>query len=138
MAADVAPNRIRELRDAAGLSMDGLAARCSPPTSASQINKLEKGHVNLTTDWMRRLAAVLGVDPVEILAPIPKLTPIEQALVAKFRELDEPDRVTVYRVADAMAQTTTKPRPETPPSGDNDRRHVESVSEGRARLARAS
>src|SRR3954447_3389753 len=59
------PNRIREFRDRAGLTMQALAERAG--TSAPQINKLEKGERRMTVDWMIRLAPALGVDPKELL-----------------------------------------------------------------------
>lgn len=58
-------NRLRELRERAGLSMQGLASRVG--TSAPQINKLEKGERRLTLDWMTRLARGLGVEPQALL-----------------------------------------------------------------------
>src|SRR5258708_33182043 len=60
------PNRIRESRDRAGLSMLALADRAG--TSAPQINKLEKGERKLTVDWMIRLGRALGVDAKDLMA----------------------------------------------------------------------
>lgn len=60
-------NRIRELREAKGLSADQLAALCIPPTSGAQIRRLEVGARNLTEDWMRRIAGALGVNPLDLL-----------------------------------------------------------------------
>src|SRR5438046_1098106 len=59
------PNRIREYREAARLSMQALADRAG--TSAPQINKLEKGERKLTVDWMIRLGRALSVDPKELM-----------------------------------------------------------------------
>ncbi len=59
------PNRIREFRERAGLSMQALADRAG--TSAPQINKLEKGERKLTVDWMIRLGAALRIDPKELM-----------------------------------------------------------------------
>src|SRR5437588_10979530 len=61
------PNRIRDYRQAARLSMQALADRAG--TSAPQINKLEKGERRLTVDWMVRIGKALGVDPTELLPP---------------------------------------------------------------------
>jgi phage repressor protein C with HTH and peptisase S24 domain len=58
-------NRLREFRDRSGLSMQALADRVG--TTASQINKLEKGERRLTLDWMTRLATALGIDARELL-----------------------------------------------------------------------
>jgi phage repressor protein C with HTH and peptisase S24 domain len=59
------PNRIREFRQRAGLSMQALADLAG--TSAPQINKLEKGERRLTVDWMVRIGRALGVDPKELM-----------------------------------------------------------------------
>jgi phage repressor protein C with HTH and peptisase S24 domain len=58
-------NRIREFRERARLSMQALADRAG--TTASQINKLEKGERRLTVDWMVRLARALEIDPKELV-----------------------------------------------------------------------
>jgi phage repressor protein C with HTH and peptisase S24 domain len=59
------PNRLKALREQAGLSMQALAERVG--TSAPQINKLEKGERRLTVDWMARLAPALGVEIRDLL-----------------------------------------------------------------------
>jgi repressor LexA len=69
-----APNRIRELRLARGLTLEQLAALTPHPdagksTDLTQIGRLERGGQKLTTDWMDRVAAGLGVSPTELLAP---------------------------------------------------------------------
>ncbi|BDI60731.1 helix-turn-helix domain-containing protein [Qipengyuania nanhaisediminis] len=56
-------NRIREIRKAKGLTLAQLAEACSPPTTAQTIGRLETGMRNLSTKWMDRIAAALGVDP---------------------------------------------------------------------------
>jgi phage repressor protein C with HTH and peptisase S24 domain len=65
-------NRLKELRERAGLSMQALAERIG--TSAPQINKLEKGERRLTLDWMTRLAQGLGVEMRDLL-PVRPETP---------------------------------------------------------------
>jgi len=64
---DTMPNRLKEFRDLAGLSMQALAERAG--TTASQINKLEKGERRLTLDWMTRLASALGITVGDLLPP---------------------------------------------------------------------
>lgn len=59
------PNRIRELRVKAGLSLERLAEMAG--TSNQQLSKLELGKARLTTDWMERLAPHLGVKPPELM-----------------------------------------------------------------------
>lgn len=60
-------NRIRELREAQGLSQLELAERLQPKTSQPQIDRLEKGDRRLTVDWMARVATALGVSQSELL-----------------------------------------------------------------------
>lgn len=61
------PNRIKEFRERAGLSMAALAEKAG--MSSSQVNKLEKGERGLTDVWMRRLATALGCRPADLLLP---------------------------------------------------------------------
>ena len=49
--------------------MAELAQRAG--TSSSQINKLEKGQVRLTAEWMTRLAAALGCRTIDLLPDAP-------------------------------------------------------------------
>ena len=58
-------NRIRDLRLAAGLTLDEVARRAG--TSVQQLSRLERGHRRLTDAWMRRIAAALGVLPAALL-----------------------------------------------------------------------
>ncbi len=59
------PNRLRECRKRANMSMNALAERVG--TSKSQIDKLERGERRLSLDWMIRLAQALGCHPIEFL-----------------------------------------------------------------------
>jgi transcriptional regulator with XRE-family HTH domain len=61
-------NRLREVRKARGLTLADVAARCTPPTTAVTIGRLETGTRQLTVPWMQRLAAALEVDPRQLLA----------------------------------------------------------------------
>ena len=54
-------NRIRELRERAGLTLDALAERAG--TTNQQISHLEMGKRRLTVDWLRRTARALGCHP---------------------------------------------------------------------------
>jgi transcriptional regulator with XRE-family HTH domain len=58
-------NRIKQLREARGWSMRKLAEKVS--TSASTINKLEKGETTLNVHWMERLARIFEVSAAELL-----------------------------------------------------------------------
>jgi transcriptional regulator with XRE-family HTH domain len=59
------PNRIRELREARGFTLDDLAVRVG--TTNQQISHLELGKRQLTVAWLRRLGAALGCHPWAIV-----------------------------------------------------------------------
>lgn len=103
------PNRIRELRIARDWSQDALAeaARCSK----AQISDLERGNRGLDLDWMRRIAAALGVTPGELLSRDDNpLLPEgeERAIIERYREGSPELRHTFARVADALIPATAK------------------------------
>lgn len=70
-------NRIRDVRREKGLTLAEVAERCSPPTTAQTIGRLETGMRNLSLAWMNRIAAALEVEPQLLLsseaAPEPKV-----------------------------------------------------------------
>lgn len=89
----------------AGLTQVQLAELAH--TSQSQIDRLEKGQRKLTQLWAKRLAPHVGCHWLELLGEaVPKLSHREQALMDLYRGLNEADQESVYRVTDAMAQST--------------------------------
>lgn len=60
-------NRINELRTARGWSFEQLASHIDDSVQGSTVHKLETGTMKLTTEWMEKLAAAFGVDPVAII-----------------------------------------------------------------------
>lgn len=56
-------NRIRDIRREKKLTLADVGARCSPPTTAQTIGRLETGTRQLSLTWMNRIAAALGVEP---------------------------------------------------------------------------
>lgn len=62
-----APNRIRELRTAAGLTLDAFGAAMASELTGSTIAKLENRSMALSADYIMEMAQVLGCDPSEIL-----------------------------------------------------------------------
>jgi transcriptional regulator with XRE-family HTH domain len=62
---ELPPNRIRELREARGMSRAALAERAE--TAAAQIQKLELGLRQLTHTWMLKLAPALDCAPADLL-----------------------------------------------------------------------
>jgi transcriptional regulator with XRE-family HTH domain len=55
-------NRIRDIRKEKGLTLADVAERCSPPTTAQTIGRLETGTRQLSLTWMNRIALALEVD----------------------------------------------------------------------------
>lgn len=110
---DDAPNRIREHRMAAKLSQQALADRIG--TSKVTISDLEAGKMNLTQDYMRRIAAVLDLTPADLLpkAENPEgLTAAERKLIEQLRSASPEQREQVHRVADVIAPFTQAAAPE--------------------------
>ncbi len=70
-------NRIRDIRRQKGMTLADVAARCSPPTTAQTIGRLETGMRNLSLGWMNKIAAALEVEPELLLrgeeSPQPRL-----------------------------------------------------------------
>ncbi len=55
-------NRIRDVRRARRLTLDDVARRCSPPTTAQTIGRLETGTRTLSLAWLNRIAGALEVE----------------------------------------------------------------------------
>jgi transcriptional regulator with XRE-family HTH domain len=58
-------NRIKELREKAGLTLQQVAEAAG--TTLQQIHRLENADRRLTDEWMRRIAPALGVHPAALL-----------------------------------------------------------------------
>jgi transcriptional regulator with XRE-family HTH domain len=56
-------NRIRDIRRQKGMTLADVASRCTPPTTAQTIGRLETGMRSLSLVWMNRIGAALGVEP---------------------------------------------------------------------------
>jgi len=76
-------NRIRDIRRQKSLTLADVAARCSPPTTAQTIGRLETGMRNLSLVWMNRIAAALEVEPELLLRGVDSATP---QFIARFAE----------------------------------------------------
>lgn len=63
------PNRLTELRNVAGLSIDEVAEKTG--LSTSYVSRLERGERNLSVKTMAAFAQALGVTPSELLAVAP-------------------------------------------------------------------
>ena len=60
-------NSIRAVRRAKGLTLEEVALRCDPPTTAQTIGRLETGTRTLSLGWMNRIAKALAVDAAELV-----------------------------------------------------------------------
>lgn len=60
-------NAIRAMRRARGWTLDDVAKRCDPPTTAQTIGRLETGTRTLSLDWLDRIAAALECEPRDLV-----------------------------------------------------------------------
>ncbi|MEZ0497283.1 helix-turn-helix domain-containing protein [Sphingomonas sp. IW22] len=58
---------IREVRRARGLTLDDVARRCDPPTTAQTIGRLETGTRTVSVAWLNRIARALEVEAADLV-----------------------------------------------------------------------
>lgn len=58
---------IRDIRRAKGLTLQDVADRCDPPTTAQTIGRLETGTRTVSVGWLNRIAAALGVTAADLV-----------------------------------------------------------------------
>jgi len=58
---------IREVRRAKGMTLDDVAMRCVPPTTAQTIGRLETGTRTVSVAWLNRIADALGVTAADLV-----------------------------------------------------------------------
>ncbi len=58
---------IREVRRARGLTLEDVARRCEPPTTAQTIGRLETGTRTVSVGWLNRIARALGVEAADLV-----------------------------------------------------------------------
>ena len=58
---------IREIRRAKGLTLQEVADRCTPSTTAQTIGRLETGTRTVSVGWLNRIAAALGVAAADLV-----------------------------------------------------------------------
>ena len=71
---------IREVRRAKGLTLDDVARRCVPATTAQTIGRLETGTRTVSVGWLNRIAYALGVTAAD-LVKLPERAEIPVAAV---------------------------------------------------------
>lgn len=62
-----APNRIKMLRKAAGLTLEELGGRMQHDLTASTVAKLENSRMALSADYLVEIAGILGTTPTDLL-----------------------------------------------------------------------
>lgn len=99
------PNRIAQFRRQHGLTQQQLAERLD--IHWITISRLENGRQSLTWEWAEKLGAALGVNPLDLLAPSPRVaqigivgivTPSGSALT--YEEGNRPKRIVSSAVFD--------------------------------------
>jgi transcriptional regulator with XRE-family HTH domain len=71
---------IREVRRAKGLTLADVGARCTPPTTAQTIGRLETGTRTVSVAWLNRIADALGVAAADLVR-LPDRTDIPVAAI---------------------------------------------------------
>ncbi len=75
--------RIREVRKARRLTLQQVADRCQPATTAQTIGRLETGTRTVSVGWLNRIARALDVDPSDLVSrPDRADVPVEAVLRA--------------------------------------------------------
>ena len=108
-----APNRLRELRQAAGLSLEALASQVG--ATKSQVQRLEVGDTGLDVEWMRRLGKVLGVPPSAFLIDEDaefRIGPAERGLKAALEPYGVEERQMIMRAATEIAKLVRRVAPQ--------------------------
>lgn len=59
--------RIRDVRKAKGFTLEEVAGRCVPPTTAQTIGRLETGTRTVSVKWLNRIAAALDVASADLI-----------------------------------------------------------------------
>ncbi len=80
---------IREIRKAKGLTLQQVADRCDPPTTAQTIGRLETGMRTVSVDWLNRIAAALNVDAGD-LVKLPEQADLKIAAILDTDGADAP------------------------------------------------
>lgn len=73
--------RIREVRRARGMTLDDVARRCVPETTAQTIGRLETGTRTVSVGWLNRIADALGVEAQDLVEGSAESTELKVAAV---------------------------------------------------------
>lgn len=97
---------IREVRRARGLTLEEVARRCDPPTTAQTIGRLETGTRTVSVAWLNRIAKALGVEAADLVQlperadlPVAALLGVEGAQAPRRTQVAVPPAVVPGLVA---------------------------------------
>ena len=82
---------IREVRRAKGMTLDDVARRCVPPTTAQTIGRLETGTRTVSVGWLNRIADALGVAAADLVR-LPERVEIPVAAILDASGAQAPKR----------------------------------------------
>ncbi|MGP1352050.1 MAG: helix-turn-helix domain-containing protein [Parasphingopyxis sp.] len=80
---------IREIRKAKGMTLQEVADRCDPPTTAQTIGRLETGTRTVSVDWLNRIAKALGVEAGDLVT-LPEQAELPVAAILDADGVDAP------------------------------------------------
>ena len=86
--------RIRDVRRAKRLTLQEVADRCEPPTTAQTIGRLETGLRTVSVGWLNRIAKALGVEPSELVT-LPDRADVPVAAVLRADGVTAPTKAAV-------------------------------------------
>jgi transcriptional regulator with XRE-family HTH domain len=84
---------IREVRRAKGLTLEDVARRCVPSTTAQTIGRLETGTRTVSVGWLNRIAVALGVAASDLVT-LPDRVDLPVAAILDARGAHAPRRAT--------------------------------------------
>ncbi len=82
---------IRDVRKAKGLTLEDVAKRCNPPTTAQTIGRLETGTRTVSVKWLNRIADALGVAAADLVS-LPEQADLPVAAMVDGTEVRAPTR----------------------------------------------
>lgn len=98
-------NLIKQFREERKWTMQILADNCYPPTTASQINKLEKGKTQLSLLWMKRIGKAFDIEPLDLVGGNrEQLSEQERKLLKLFRQLPKPQQLMFLSTALSLGE----------------------------------
>lgn len=86
---------IREIRKAKRLTLQQVAERCEPPTTAQTIGRLETGMRTVSVAWLNRIADALGVESSD-LVQLPEQPDLPVAAVLNGHGAEAPRHATRF------------------------------------------